>query len=553
MSQSMGSLDFFLMESGEYLERLDALAQAPAGTPPAIDEFVRLARAFRGSAIMASQHGMGRAAQGLESAARALRDGRLAWNENTRGEVIRGIDDCKVLMRRLRTPEQGDTEKADSIGVRLDRLSGRASAAMRAAAGPSLDAGGRAFVAREASSIASVLQNVSRTLRANPGARDALNGVAAAMSALRGVAVLNDLPPLSELLAAVEWAVKDPDAGADVFEDAAKALARAAREVVDAGRPDNDSAEAKAFAGRLFATLGGPGTMAVEALFFDDEGPHILHQGQAPAPAPSGQSYGRVEMVSQGEYLNAAATELSKAGEGVQRDLRLYAIAASMRPMMPAGGAPLASGIGQLAAAVRDAVGNGSASFSSMQFTTHLRLAADALASAGSGNEEELARRVREAASGIARLKATEATEAREATEETEATTPAAAVASVSSVASLAPVASVASDALTASYMTLEQLMSEGAPSQLATLFGMRPTRKLESRADDELPIVPVESLAPDEDGVPVETLLYQGDAALRRVLALKGDLVAAASTPGPRLDALIHEVLDLVELSLHR
>src|SRR4051812_10018531 len=191
MTQSMGTLDFFLLEGGEYLERLDALSQTPAGSFAQGDELLRLCRAFRGSAIMASQHGMARAGQGLESCARALREGRLGWTEATRAELVRAVDDAKIMMRRLRNPEQGDTEKAEQIGIGLDRLSGRASAQMRAAVGPGLDAGGRAFVAREAAAIASVLQHASRTLRGDPANRDVLVGIAPSMSSLRGVAVLN--------------------------------------------------------------------------------------------------------------------------------------------------------------------------------------------------------------------------------------------------------------------------------------------------------------------------------------------------------------------------
>src|SRR5260221_13662281 len=148
MSQSMGTLDFFLLEGGEYLERLDTLAQTPAGHFAQGDELLRLCRAFRGSAIMASQHGMARAGQGMESCARAVREGRLGWTDATRAELIRSIDDAKILMRRLRNPEQGDTEKAEAIGIGLDRLSGRASAQLRASAGPGPDAGGPAPPAR---------------------------------------------------------------------------------------------------------------------------------------------------------------------------------------------------------------------------------------------------------------------------------------------------------------------------------------------------------------------------------------------------------------------
>ena len=67
--------DFFALEAGEYLDRLDGLMQAPDVIPPA-DELVRLARALRGSALMASQQPIARAAMGFEALARALREGR---------------------------------------------------------------------------------------------------------------------------------------------------------------------------------------------------------------------------------------------------------------------------------------------------------------------------------------------------------------------------------------------------------------------------------------------------------------------------------------------
>lgn len=353
----MGTLDFFLLESTEYLEQLDALAQSPAGTPPNPDDFLRLTRAFRGSALMANQHPMGRAAQGLEACARALRENRLRWDERVRGELVRAIDDCKVLLRRLRNPEQGDSERAEQIGAGLDRLSGRTSAMIRAAAGRGLDAGGRAFVAREAAAIASTLQRAASTLANDPANRDVLNSVTPSMSALRGVAAIQDLPPLGDLLAANEAAVKEvlaikgpaPREVADAFDSGARALARAAREVVDQGRPDPDSQDAQQFAQRLLATFAGGHVVPIEALFYMDQGPHIVRQGAPPA-APAAAAYEKVELVSHGEFLTAAVAELRRAAAApVQCDLRLFTIAARLRPLVGATGSRLAGGFALIA------------------------------------------------------------------------------------------------------------------------------------------------------------------------------------------------------------
>ena len=105
--------DFFALEAGEYLERLDGLL-APEG-PPAADEFVRLARALRGSALMASQTPIARAAAGLESLARSVREGRRGWDPGTRQVAIRAVDELKILIRRVAAWDDSDTTKAEAL------------------------------------------------------------------------------------------------------------------------------------------------------------------------------------------------------------------------------------------------------------------------------------------------------------------------------------------------------------------------------------------------------------------------------------------------------
>jgi hypothetical protein len=582
MTHSMGTLDFFLLESGEYLERLDALAQPAAGPFPNGDEFLRIARALRGSAIMANQHGMARAAQGIEACARALKESRLAWSESVRSELVRAVDDCKVVMRRLRQPEPGDTERAEAIGIRLDRMSGRASAALRAASGPGLDAGARAFVAREAASIASVLQNAARTLRADPAGREVLASIAPAMSALRGVAILNDLPPLGDMLAAVDSVVKDVHAthGAlptdvpDVFEAGARALARAAREVVDAGRPAMDSGDAQGFAARLFATLH---VVPVEALFHGDDGAHVVHRGTPPPSAAT--TYARVELVSQGEYLNAAATELTRASSPLQRDLRLFGIAAALRPVVGSGAT--GDALDAFVTATRDAIGRGAASSALDAFVAALREAAETLGGAPGGDDPLLAARLATSAATIGALQAVPGAPMAEpprvaapsvapaaavvapappppapalAMPEPEAPpppppTPAPRVSGAAPAPAAATAAPVLGEAdIALSYLTFEQLIaSRGMP--MSTIDELLAGGASQAAP---LPIVPIEALAPDDgDVVPVQSLVYTGDGALRRILELKPALAAAARSGDPGLPALVNEVIDLLELGL--
>src|SRR5437773_282174 len=207
----LGMTDFFALEAGEYLERLDAVLQPGEGTAPPADEFVRLARALRGSALMASQQPVARAAAGLEALARAIREGRRPWDPATKQIATRAVDDLKIFVRKAATWNEADTAKAETLATQLEMLAGRPSAQVRAAEALGLDAGARAFVAREGAAIASALDRAGQALRANPLAHDPLQHILKALQPLRGLAALNDLPPLPDLLEGIERAIGELD------------------------------------------------------------------------------------------------------------------------------------------------------------------------------------------------------------------------------------------------------------------------------------------------------------------------------------------------------
>src|SRR2546429_6378589 len=166
----LGMSDFFALEAGEYLERLDTLLAT--GDSSSVDELVRLARALRGSALMANQHAIARTAAALEALARAVREGRRAWDPQTKQLAVRGVDDLKIFVRRAGTWTDADTAKAEALAQQLEQLAGRPSAQVRAAEAMGLDAGARALVAREGAAIASAPDRAPPPLRANPPAHD---------------------------------------------------------------------------------------------------------------------------------------------------------------------------------------------------------------------------------------------------------------------------------------------------------------------------------------------------------------------------------------------
>src|SRR2546426_387809 len=394
-SKPLGMSDFFALEAGEYLERLDALLQQSEA--PGADEFVRLARGRPGGAPMAEPPAIAQAAAGGQALARALREGRRPWDAQTKQLAVRAIDDLKIFLRRAANWSEADSAKAEALGAQLDQLAGRPSAQVRAAEVLGLDAGARAFVAREGAAIASALDRAAQALRANPLAHDPLQHVLRALQGRRGLAALSDLPPLPDLLEGIERAIGElsrpgfapPASVGDLFQGAASAIAKSAREVAERGRPDPEGPEFRSFAALLVQLLASePDVVPVTSLYYEDAGPHVVKQG-VPAARPA--TLGRLELVSHGEHLRQAADSLERAPSPTQRELRAHTLAGTFRALAQAGGGALPQRVAQFAAAARQAVSSGGAGRPATQVAHPLRRAGDLPTRSRAGGEAALA------------------------------------------------------------------------------------------------------------------------------------------------------------------
>ena len=541
-SKPLGMSDFFALEAGEYLERLDALLQQ--SETPAADEFVRLARALRGSALMANQQAIAKAAAGVESLARALREGRRPWDAQTKQLAVRAIDDLKIFLRRAANWSEADSAKAEALGAQLDQLAGRPSAQVRAAEVLGLDAGARAFVAREGAAIASALDRAAQALRANPLAHDPLQHVLRALQGLRGLAALNDLPPLPDLLEGIERAIAElsrpgfapPASVGDLFQGAAGAIAKSAREVAERGRPDPEGPEFRNFAALLVKFLESePDVVSVTSLYYEDAGPHVVKQG-VPAARPA--TLGRLELVSHGEHLRQAADSLERAPSATQRELRAHTLAGTFRALAQAGGGALPERVAQFAAAAREAVSSGVAVRRAAEFAGVLRRAGDLLTRSGAGDEAALAAEL----DGL-----TEALHALGGpggrpvpSPATAGARPAAATAPPPQAAADEPVPE--SPDLVGSWAVYQRLTRAGVgPASLEELVALKDARTA-PRAPSLDTGRPV-----DPSIVDVRTLLYRGDRALQRAQELREQ---AKHATGDALRALVDEVCDLVALA---
>lgn len=567
MNSPLGSADFFALEAGECLDRLEQLVTRAEG-PPA-DELLRYSRALRGAALMASHPAIARAAGGLELVARGLRDGSTAWDAAARERAGQAIDEFRALVRSAADWSSADAGRAARLTADLESLAGGAAAAtapaLEAPREPAeLNTGVRAFVARESALIASSLDRAAHALREAPDAREPLYAVLRRMQSLRGLAELSELTPLPEVLDGIELGVGDltrlfaPPPEADrLLESAAHALSRIARDVAGSGRPDADPPEARQFTERLLKAFAVErDVVPIESLYVDgDETPYSRteSQPQFSAPAPLGP----VELVSYGEHLSQAADRIAGAESGTIRDLRLYALVGTLRSVSP-GGDAVATALAVLARSAREAIATGVAARSATAFSNALRTAGDLLRSVAEpgdqnligrrlldlGNELDLLGPSPDAATSeapsadasdvvpIRSLEYAEHGDAEEPAVPIEALAPDALPApEVSPVAPVRPVPS--DDRLAAAYATYARLMrGAGATAPGAS--------------------VPPEP-APELPEVDIRALCYRGRAALERADRVGHSLASQLGAGGDlrAAEPLIRELLDLVPLAL--
>ncbi|HMA41274.1 MAG TPA: hypothetical protein VKP10_14460 [Gemmatimonadales bacterium] len=620
MTQSSGvptaMADFFALEAGEYLERLDGLL-APEGAPAA-DEFVRLSRALRGSALMANQTPIARAAAGLESLARSLREGRRGWDPGTRQVAIRTVDDLKILIRRGASWTDADTARAETLAHELEQLSGRPATRPVEAAGGGLDAGARAFVAREGAAIASALDRAATALRAAVPSREPLQHVLRTLQPLRGLAALNDLPPLPDVLEGIDRAVNEvlrgggpPAAAPDFLQHAGTAIAQAAREVAERGKPDPEGPALRAFAAQLARFFDRePAVIPISDLYFDDVGPHIVQRGAGAAQAAP---LSRMELVSHGEHLRLAADVIERAPSVTQRELRVHTLAGTFRALAVAGEGPLPKSLSEFVDAAREAVALGHAVQEPGRFAAALRRASELLAAAGSADDAPVAAGLAEVATQLRRLATPSARpsappnlvafpgaqplgaaleqpqpglfaqptpivpiEELELPPEPPALTPAASAPVTAPPPAPAPAPPPAratgrptmpplfltemsetpaeTPDIVGSWITYDRMVSEGVgPASLEELLGLAPAplsveaAPLAPVLEETAPPIPAAPVVETLPVVDVRTLLYQGERALARVKELR---TVARRAPPEDLPALFEEVCDLVDLA---
>ena len=506
--ETPGLLSFFIVEATEYIEQLDGLVARAGGGSPDADGFTRSARALRGSATMAKLAGIADISTALERIGRSLRDGSLRWDPALQGAAVAAIDDLKLLLRAVR--DWGEAENR-RVTARLADLGRYATAGARTQPTPASTGLGASFLAAEAAQIAAALD----AFVARPDSRDTFALAMGRVRALRGVAALKDLPPLAEVIDAVERVAKPLELGntapsaaqLGVFSGAVRVLRGAAQEMATRGRPNPASVEMDEFSRVLSAFDDESGTGAdaivpVASLFYADAGPHVV--SSAPHPPTTPRERFRLEVVSQAEHLRVLIAECSSA--------------------------PDSAAVGRLGRALRGAVRSLQAaaeSFGQRELAQFLGRAADRLLARPTPSGPALDPRVVMSLSEIATMLADPATPP-------EAIANRIAELSASTASGLTPPTSHPA------VVQRRQPTPTGRELQTFLQSGIAGFSTLAERPlSQPVPLI-------DETVVPIQTLLYSGRGALERARQIRREIAQGSGSPSPDALAELFDLLDL-------
>jgi hypothetical protein len=288
MSQRLS--DYFALEAGEYLEQMDALLGREAR--PDIERLQRYVHGVRGSAQLANHPRIAGVAEALGAALRAVAAGRAEWSEDLRARVIRTLDDLRVLVRGVRSWGADEEARANAAVARWESLAD--PAAVRVPAGRDLSRL-YPFVRQEIAGIVAQLGQVMPGMRSPASAAAPGGELLRRIRALRGIAGLDEVGAVVEILDGIEDAVRAVLDGGRPGEAAETDLLLAARDALLSLEPALDRGEApgETDALRAYRGLRGPvgrrasgpdeEVVPIRSLFADDGGPHLVSSPVAPA------------------------------------------------------------------------------------------------------------------------------------------------------------------------------------------------------------------------------------------------------------------------------
>lgn len=197
--------EFFITEAADVIGQLNKLLQRLDGGSQQFADLQRHSRTLRGSAQMAREDRVYRAALGLEHAAKTIATGALAWSEDLSARIRRTIEDIDALVRAEENEDDANSrvkrtlDRWREIGLSLPDEGGSQPAQVSEASRQF-----RQFAAHEVSGIIAEMEVSLETLATDPRNRDPLKAILRRQRALLGAARLDEVSVVAEALRATE-------------------------------------------------------------------------------------------------------------------------------------------------------------------------------------------------------------------------------------------------------------------------------------------------------------------------------------------------------------
>ncbi len=314
-------LEFFADEAGDYLDKLEAALGSESPDP---DELRRLARALRGSARMADQDAIGRAAAALQVVAEDLSAGRRHWGDELEETLDEAVLEIRDMVTSVEDPPADLAERAVALAKRL----GETVAAP--APPPKDDDRFSRYLGTELRGLASEIGEALGVLERDPRNREPLKKLLRRIRPLRGIEGVDDIPSVGAAVAAVEEVIlRIADTSATVgpghlglFRRAQQALGDVATELIKGEEPTPglyDGSDIEDLKEQVLETAAQRDVMWISELFFDGPGPHIEDCPMAEQGAGSREAFFALEATGSVDTIERLRSEMAIGGPDARR------------------------------------------------------------------------------------------------------------------------------------------------------------------------------------------------------------------------------------------
>lgn len=316
-------LEFFVEEAGDYLEKLRQ-ALGASGAPDA-GELRRLARALRGSARMADQEAIVRAAAAVQGLADDLASGRRHWGTHTRHALESAVNEIREMIRSVEASTPDLAHRADALTRRL----GEATNPLPPS--PKDRERFRRFLGTELRGLASEIGEALAVLERDPRNRDPLKKLLRRIRPLRGIEGVDQIPAVGAAVAAVEEVIlRIADTSATVgpghlvlFRRAQQALAEVATALIRGEEPGGSAvggAEIEDLKEQILDTAAQRQITWISELFDDETaGPHLAACPMADQGAGSWEAFFILEATGSLDTVDRLRTELAAGGDSLRK------------------------------------------------------------------------------------------------------------------------------------------------------------------------------------------------------------------------------------------